>query len=157
MQAVDYRPNPGDEEKRLLQVEEYNRSCAEERQRRRETFLVNFKKITTMLGQSLYTLEVNLDSYSIPRNPTHFFRYILFHQLTSLTIDYVILHQLEQNRGLPSGNPRSTLRYLYLTGSDCPDPHQLLDDLRILAPGLTHIRIPLDLAEYLEAKGGTAL
>jgi len=29
---------------------------------------------------------------------------------------------------------------------------QLLDDLRILAPGLTHIRIPLDLAEYLEPR-----
>jgi hypothetical protein len=137
-------------EKRSVQVQEYNRSCAEERQRRHEMFLVNFKRITTMLGQSLYTLEVNLDSYSIPNDP--FFRYILFHQLTSLTIDYVILHQLEQNRGLPSGNPRSKLRYLHLTGSDCPDPHQLLDDLRVLVPGLTHIRIPLDLAEYLEPK-----
>jgi len=99
---------PARRQERSLQVEEYNRSCEEERQRRRERFLVNFKKITTMLGQSLYTLEVNLDSYSTPRNPQHnghYLRKILFHQLTSLTIDCSILHQLERNRGIPFGNP----------------------------------------------------
>lgn len=144
---------PGRKKKRIcLQVEEYNRSCAEaerERRQRREKFLVDSKMIMTRLGRSLYTLEVNLDSYSIPRDPEHYYRYLVFRQLTSLTIGYLVLHQLEENRGLPFGN--DTLRYLYLTGSDFPDsPRRLPDDLRSLALGLTHIRIPLDLAEYLE-------
>lgn len=132
-------------------VEDNNREqmVLQERQRHRERLLADVGAILDRLRPCLCNLHVDMDSHWFAsRNPR--IMYTAFSRLKSLTISYKVLMALQRNGVLVTDLPN--LKYLDLMSVDLVhvNPFESLqDDLRKVAPRLTHIRIPQSLFPFV--------